>query len=52
MTIALGVLVLVGVLLWRRRRRAAVLAGRVADKPTYMIEPPHRRVGDRRRELL
>lgn len=27
---------------WRRGRRAGILAGRNADKPTYSIEPPTR----------
>jgi len=38
---------LVGLLLWARRRRvrAGVLAGRDAEKPTYQVEPPHRRMG-------
>ena len=44
-----------GLGLWwmlRRRRRARELAGRVADRPTYMTEPPRRHVGLRRTELL
>lgn len=35
-----------------RVRRRNVLAGRNSAKPTYMIEPPARRVGSRSRESL
>jgi len=32
-------------LLARRRARAGVLAGRDAERPTYHVEPPSRRMG-------
>ncbi len=39
---------------WRlaRRRRAGVLAGLDAEKPTFQVQPPSRAVGKRRTELL
>lgn len=43
--------VVFGVALWGYRRRT-VLAGRVAGRPTYMVDPPRRRVGKRRQERL
>lgn len=52
MIVAVVVIVAVGLLWMRRRARKAVLAGRDAEKPTYSIEPPSRRVGKRRTELL
>lgn len=41
-------------LLWvaRKRARARVLAGLVATRPTFTVEPPARRVGARKREAL
>ena len=45
-------LLLLGLWWMRRRARKAVLAGRDAEKPTYSVEPPARRVGARRTELL
>lgn len=41
----LVVLLLVGLWVWRRRRRAGVLAGRDAERPVYSVEPPGRRMG-------
>lgn len=50
----LVLLVGVGLFIWimRKRARQNVLAGRVAERPTYHAEPPSRRVSDRRGEAL
>lgn len=42
--------VLAGVLVWRlvRSRRLDVRAGLVAERPTFSVEPPTRRVGRRK----
>lgn len=45
------VVVLLGLLVWRSRRRR-VLAGRVAGRPVYQIEPPGRHLGNRKCERL
>jgi hypothetical protein len=46
------VLVVLGVLLRLRARRKATLAGLNGERPTFAVEPPRRRVGDRRTERL
>jgi hypothetical protein len=48
----LGVAVLVGVWSVRRARRRRELAGLVADRPTFTVAPPTRRMGKRSREAL
>jgi hypothetical protein len=53
MMIALLLLVgLIGMWIIRRRARASELAGRNVERPTYSVEPPARRVGRRKYELL
>jgi hypothetical protein len=53
-TVFILVVVFAVVAMWwvRRRRRQSVLAGRDSARPTYMVEPPARSVGNRRTELL
>lgn len=53
MTVFLVLLALVFVV-WRMRRRAtrSTLAGLNAVKPQFMVEPPQRRLTDRKREAL
>jgi len=51
MVIVGGVLVALVVGVWKFRRHTT-LAGRNAEKPTYMVERPPRSVGNRRTEVL
>lgn len=43
MILLLTAALLVGVFMWRRRRRAARLAGLESSAPVFSVEPPRRR---------
>lgn len=49
LVLAVGAVVLLVV--WRRARKAT-LAGLNSGKPVFSVEPPTRRVGKRKREML
>lgn len=49
---ALILLGLVGFLAVRRRRRTRTLAGLNGDRPVFHVDPPRRRVGQRKHEAL
>jgi len=52
MIVFLMVLSVVVVLVVNRRRRKRMLAGLDATRPTFNVEPPKRRLGSRRTEVL
>jgi len=42
------VVVVVGVFALRRRAKRRLVAGLVSERPAFMVEPPRRRLGDRK----
>lgn len=52
MFVAFLLLAVVVVLVRRRIRRKDTRAGLVSERPVFSVEPPMRRLGERRREQL
>lgn len=50
--VVLGLVAVVLLIVWRRRRRANNLAGLNSDKPAFSIEPPRRRLHRTSKETL